>query len=501
MFEHRDIKPRINFLSSKSGTIKDLGASVISVKTFKRMSQVAGSFELRLLPKPHEGSSYATPNQLAYIYQNISPMDLISIGFQKENGRMLGITDSVSIQKVDVNNNVRREVVVRGRDFGKILIEDSTDMVQAAGENSANVIERIKEFLLKIGIVKTKQEASEHSLVNYFAFSNRAPNRIDSEGGEIGRIYVGATIDEAISYVLKSLTSLRIIFSFEGSNLSAGEILLRPKKIESRPNDFLGTDAYIYYKGSIINFIHQLIDCDFYEVWVDSIGKNAILIVRPKPFDHVGDKVTGIGGKMVEIQADDPFCWENAKTLITKEPYHTINDEDILTSAMGVADHEATSMYITTASKELSGSNKLSKHGLLHPLIDFYSVKRYGLRIKYTNSQLVRISKEDEKSGLVLDRIRGLRDRVFNWYRYNPFLVSGSIIVRGNDKYRIGDKIFLPDEITKHGKRGIMAYCIGVEDSYVFGRPYTTTLHLIRGEHAQILQAVKKGTDEYILRT
>jgi Tfp pilus assembly protein PilZ len=499
MFEHRDIKARVKFLSAKDDAAKELSSSVVSVQTSKYMNQVAGSFEIRLIPQPSRGSNQTSIKQLAYLYSNAHPMDLISIGFQKPGGKMLGLVDNVFKRKTLVNRGIRREIIIKGRDFGKLLIEDNSHPSPNKKGGNAEFKERALEMLKKVGIVKTDEEARQHPFA--FMFDElRVPEHFDPEtGGYLGSSFHGATIEDAINFVLKSLTTLRVIVSFRGEkNVSAGKLLLRDKKIKCRPEDKLASDGLSRYTGSIANFLNQIIDKDFYELFIDSIGENAVLVVRPRPFDRIGDKITASDGSITEIKENDSFCWENLKTLITNEPYHVIKDEDILTSALGTSDYEVFTFYRHIASKELFGQILQESYGAFYPIADFAQLKRFGLRLRDSSSQLVKVFDEDSKQ--IIHRVLGMRDRMFNWNRYNGFLESGSITVKGNDKYRIGDRIFLKDEIAKNGERGILAYCVGVNDMYQVGTPYITNLQIIRGENEKFLKAFRKATDDFILR-
>jgi len=94
---------------------------------------------------------------------------------------------------------------------------------------------------------------------------------------------------------------------------------------------------------------------------------------------------------------------------------------------------------------------------------------------------------EDLNNTMAENRIKPNRDRAYNWYRPNPIFESGEMPIKGNEDIRIGDKIYMPDELAKDGSPGIEAYVTGATNRWSFGSAYETTLQYERGCNQKIL--------------
>lgn len=495
---YRSIIPKIKFLSTESDVSENLSNCVVGFQVQKNMNQLAGSFQIILAPKATQDGSFTSPKTLSYIYRNVTPMDLISIGIESEGGMMLGLVDNVSKNRTVYNNQVNQTISIRGRDMGKLLIADNTMFAPSA---DSGYIARLIEKLKSSGIIGDSEDVTEHPLVNMFS-ENRAPVWIDSKGGDIGRTFIGKKIDEAIEYVLKSLSSLRIKVTFEGKkDVSAHELF--STKITTRDGDQVATQSHNSYIGSLANLLYAIIDRDFYELFVETIEGNAVLVVRPKPFDRKGDKITSVGGGFKTLSKDDSHLWNNLKTFVDELNYHEISEEDIIQLNLGVSDYEALSMYVQNTRQTLIG-HLYEQAGMFFPMLDVFALKRYGLKRKETISNLIPVETEGKNikdQDEIEDRIKGFRDRTFNWYRYNPIMESGSVIVRGHDNYKLGDPVKLVDEIAQNGEIGIKAYLVGYSHSWQFGQPFLTNLQLIRGENEKLLENYRKLTDADVIRS
>lgn len=494
----RTVIPKIKFLSTEENISDDLSNSVVAFQIQKNMSQLAGSFQMVLTPRASDKGKLTSAKTLSYIYRNIMPMDLISIGIESEGGMMLTLVDNVFKNRTIMNNQVNQTIVVRGRDLGKILIEDNTMFAPSADDG---YIHKLIKKLTESGIVGSDEDVTEHPLVNMFT-SNRAPKNLDPDGGDIGRTFIGKTVSEAIEYVLKSLSSLRVKVTFDGKkDVSVHELL----KIQTstRDGDQIATESHNRYIGSLANLLYAIIDKDFYEIFIETIGGYGVLIVRPKPYDRVDDKISKYGGGFKTISKNDKHLWTDLRTLVDGKNYHEITEDDIVQLNMGVSDYEANSIYIQHNRMTLLGV-PIETSGMFFPMLDVFSLKRYGLKLKETVSNLFPMEITEKKvkdQDKIEDRIRGFRDRIFNWYRYNPILESGQVTVRGHDYYKLGDPVKLVDEIAQNGELGIKAYCVGYSHSWQFGQPFLTTLHLIRGENEKRLDEYRMKTDPDLVRS
>ena len=501
--EHRSVIPKIKLLSNKSDVSQDLSNSVIAFQVQKNMNQLAGSFQLVMVPRQslESENSQSDSKMLAYIYRNIHPMDLISIGVESDGGIMLGIVDNVFRSRTTYNNQVSSQIIVRGRDFGKILIEDNIMTAPASDEGYRL---KLEEMLLETNIVSgmAGEDVTQHPLVNYHT-NNRAPQHITAKGDSAGRSFIGTTVSEAVKYILKHLTSLRLKMVFDGrKDVSAHELLTY--FVDSREGDEIANESFNRYEGSVGNFLYSVVDRELYEIFVETYLEQPALIVRPKPFDRLGDIVTDIGGQKKILNKSDKFIWDQTKNILNGEYFHEVTEQEIIQLNMGVSDYESFSVYIHHPRYNILGA-AYDNVRMFFPMHDFFSIKRYGLKVKETVTNLINLEKDEDT--FIKDKpkkdhaIQGHRDRAFNWYRYNPILESGTVTVRGHDYYKLGDKIKLVDEIAQNGQREILGYLTGYSHQWQYGGLFTTTLQLTRGENAKAIADFANLTNDMVIRT
>ena len=78
-----------------------------------------------------------------------------------------------------------------------------------------------------------------------------------------------------------------------------------------------------------------------------------------------------------------------------------------------------------------------------------------------------------------------------NWYRLNAEFEAGTIVVRGRDRYRCGDRVRLPwQEAPRGGELGMDYYLVATAHTWALGQPYTCTLGLSRGHNAAMVRDV-----------
>lgn len=205
-----------------------------------------------------------------------------------------------------------------------------------------------------------------------------------------------------------------------------------------------------------------------------------------------------------------PWTWDGDtyfKTMITGEKFHVITEDMIIEESMGFSDYEVMNYITFTARKDLMYDTLEAQFGYLYPLVDAYSIQKFGLRSAHFESNLISeaklppekigndkysTEKPSDKSLFGISEYLNQRERLFNWNRYNPILESGSIVTNGNQDYRIGDKVYFPDAVSKKGYKGMYAYIVGVRNKAVGnikqGFYYTNTLELIRAENPKELQ-------------
>lgn len=593
----------------------DISPYVKAIETYKSLKNPAGAFAIELSPR-NKKDNITSYNMGEELYKNIDSMDIIEIGITKP-GLMVGLVDSIDKTKAMHTENYSRSLAIKGRDFAKLLIEDS-------------VVYSPQLF---------KNENLEKLLGNErLAFVGK----LDRGSGFGGNASMFNNPVCAVLFIIKNIPAVHVEIPFTdvSSNTAnsqmpsgkAGQFFICDLKafLGDRVKDL----SVSQMAGKVWNTLMQCIDENFYEMFVDTIamdgasGKEArpCLFMRPKPFDRTTDNVilikdslktsrppletagdalskltegdiSGVtkavdagakvydnlvkfnqvinpriergdiiivekkssessnkssdgksgggtgnisaayvslagmdsegkisnpqppqfqGERDVNNPADPnnksmiiPWTWDGKdsffRTMVTDEPYHTIYDHDIIEESFGVADFEVINYITIRSRKDLNMDPKKALLGLSFPLMDTYKIKRFGMRAFNAESNLLHdsyrlaasgvknyeISSADKKDVFSSSEYVNNRERLFNWYRYNEILENGVVVIRGNQDIRIGDKIFMPDAITKGGRRGIYAYVQGVKNRFEYtqsGVKFETTLELVRGENQQDLE-------------
>ena len=212
-------------------------------------------------------------------------------------------------------------------------------------------------------------------------------------------------------------------------------------------------------------------------------------------------------------QPDLTLLNNDYKTMVTNEYYHTIPAHEDWGFSVGHSLKDIFNVFVVNPTKDPLAQSTFAAYTTLFPLIDTYSVKRYGMRklegysnliiptlvpIDKLNYQEYDISVPPKFTGEIytIGQYSFLRDQLFNWNRYNPIFWNGRAIVKGRDKYRIGDKVYFPNHIAQGGYRGIFYYIKTVEQEFqVNGKrvTHTTALDLVRGENRDYLESYRKA--------
>jgi len=261
--------------------------------------------------------------------------------------------------------------------------------------------------------------------------------------------------------------------------------------------------------GTIWSYLQQILDPDFYEIWIDSIPNvdglfgsggaalpNVVLNIRPKPFDE--DKLAFAD---VSDQSNSGK-WADLKTQIDQESNWEIALDEVLNFSTAIDDSGALSYYQVTSMHELIGNPDALSEGLAYPLVDTFNAARFGLRSYQSRLSLVagdvaaKSGGSTDYAGEVAEDVRRFRNRLFNWYRLAPWFERGSITVVGRDRYRPGDPVNLDWHTPAVGlwsslvSPGVRFYCTGVQWGWSLGGGYTSTLTLDRGHNDSLLDFV-----------
>lgn len=469
----------VRYPLQKNETKIDVSKDVMAFKVSKALGQPTGSFSITLLPRQRNGSNVANLRAPDLYYRSIRPNSLVSIGFEEKGGIMLGMVDRVARTRNMSGPQGGQTIVITGRDIGKFLVND----------NIIKSMMSAKSF----GIYEPEITAAlgpDHpillDLLGVWAPRNKT--------GE--PTFVGVGLDKVVQFILEQTPSMKVPVLSELGTKTPAEFIGENSIFTVTPldDDQVFKDKAKSYQGNIWNFIWSSLDADLYEMWIDSVPDDSqpafarpLLILRPKPFDEPGLQ-------FAETKENLKFDWKGLTTLVESKTHHEILEDEILQESLGFDDSQSYSYYQITSQHDLMGSPEGEQMGLAFPLIDFHNARNYGL--KAYNTRLVNAgadvtsNREDPKGYEQKTRLRvqEVRNRLFNWYRLNPYFETGSITVPGRDSFRIGDPVFLPHQWGPVGEgRGMRYYCTHVEWSWTFGGHYTSTLGLTRGHNDTML--------------
>jgi len=207
------------------------------------------------------------------------------------NTIMMGLVDNVYKSKTQSSQGVGRTIAIRGRDMTKMLIEDSI-----ANAPELMIQQSVVEFL---GVANTQFLSWVRGLM---------------DDGQY--IFAGRSIIQAVWYILKNTPSMNVIIDGYqgGNNVKASDLFMA--SLTAKKTDKIFQETMSQYAGQLINYIMQVVDEPFYEVWVDTMSAQyqdpnsqnredrPALIVRPKPFDRASEIDTKGNAVVTENDCD-----------------------------------------------------------------------------------------------------------------------------------------------------------------------------------------------------
>lgn len=410
----------------------------------------------------------------------------------------LGRIDNIYPRISADGNSTRRELVVNcSMLLPKLLLKD--DIINAP------LLQELPEVKKVLGTDR----------LQFLGWSRGAKK----EGG--GNYFAGKP-EAAIKFILENCVATNTI-SLDGDPTSPSGLSVKsffdPKKAETFKFTFLEGETLFNpslatYSGSILQYIYECIDPDFYEVFFDTqSGSDGlaynVFYLRPKPFsfsDYVPQHNDSNSYRVVR-------GWINFDELdsVTKTSEQRLSDQT------GISDFELKNSFSCNFLLSLvaSANSYLGHFGIQYPIVNLKSVQKYGWRHKQLVSRLINfdltkakynekiesrtdfndIAKElaDENGGWgkELDYQFDKREKGLEWYAYN-FFESGTITWVGDENLKIGkrliyeDKEYLDPEDEKI-YRGVEYYIRSVSHEFSYGRFFRTTTELTRGAPAGVV--------------
>jgi hypothetical protein len=387
---------------------RNLSRFVQSLHTNKTLSWNAGTWEVYLVPEPSLTPANAILSTVVFefgkegvtkenwesaVYRSIRPMDAVILGMHGVNpvtGKaedqtiMFGFVDNVYKRKVTSGDTVQRGIAVRGRDATMLFIEDVVALAPELATDS-----RVKKFF------------DDPARVQFMDFIRG----FDEEGKNV---FLDSYLPKAMYWILAKIPSMRIVVDYLGGMKKPFEIFRT--SLIARAEDKIYDEKMNMYAGAVINYMVQLIEELFYELWVDTVpaktGPNTTdqdrpcLFLRPKPYDHnyevdsdgnelkqdavVLDEENPLKGDGVKsgkgiLQFDGVQTWEELTSPVTNQ-VEIVGDEEITQKALGITHEEVFTMFKVFGSKDPLASSIIGKLGLYFPLIDGHMLQMYGMR-------------------------------------------------------------------------------------------------------------------------
>lgn len=471
----------------------DLSADVVAFTASKQLGQPAGTFSITLVPRQGNLTWSALPGGPsnlrlpADVYRQIArPNVPISIGFEEYGGIMLGLTGRVSRTQVRAGRQVRSGITITGLDMGKALVQDAIIRASLNVKSQADFVAKLKAGL--------KVDDTHPLLVPIYGVFG--PKQRDG-----ATTFKAQSIQKVVDWILDTVGTMQVPLLSEvlGGSGKLGDYVKTYRTVYTWNDQRVYADSPKTYQGSTWGFLQSILDPNFYELWIDSLPlgtaeaiPEVVLVVRPKPFDEP-DALD-----FAETSDDTDLGWNDLRTLVDALTDHDIPEEQVLNLDLGLSDAEAFSFYRVIADHELAGNAQQEQVGLSWPLVDTYAGATFGMRqydgrLTLADSDVSKTAGNDqERASAVAGQVRDFRNRLFNWYRLNPFFETGTIRVFGRDRFRVGDPVKLRWLMPAVGEeKGLRFYCTGVTWSWAHGQHYTSTLQLTRGHNAGVVQAAK----------
>lgn len=483
----RNATPRVFvWVTDDRSDVYDLSAECVSFTADKGIQGGAGSWSVVLLPRDTpDHKQAANLNRYESIYQAIGPNTPISIGFDVPGGITFGFVSRVSRSRSRIGQRIRKTIKLSGMDMGKILVNDHI----------------VKAFLTVNGERVFRSDVEEafgpgHPLLMNLPGTWGPATGV---GEQASNLFSGATLKDVADWILDACPSMRFPLlkgPFAGQTGEVREIISTVNVVGGWGDQRIYSETPRNFQGTIWGFLNSIVDSDFYEVRIDTKPRDddpipeIHLILRPKPFDEPALDFAPV----VEQSAG----WDGLTTFVTHpDKNHVIEERHVVSDDLGYGDSEALSYYLTTSQHALVGNEAMLEEGIFFPLLDLWAAGKFGMRSYQSGLTLIGGDVASKVDGVSADdvggEVREFRNRLFNWYRLNPFFESGSMTVVGADHYRVGDPVLLPWATPSRGERadGVRFYCTGVTHRWSYGQHYLTTLRLERGHNDSMVETLK----------
>lgn len=455
------IKCKITAQTYFERKVIDLTSAVKTLKCRKGLYDVAGSWQLSLLPARDK-------NGLSY-YHRLQPMDYFEFRFTRDYRYaeppivMRGFTDHINMATgVDREGKPQRAYNVNGQDYGKVL-----DMAHIY------YLKELQDDLVKIIGLPSFEKLQQKYGVN-----------CDTEEPSV---IIGELLKPAQAQLdnIQQFYTIAPDFTYLGSENIYGRVA----------KFFLTTDD-----GTVWEIMQTLSNNPWNELYVSDFESGPTLVFRQAPFKDP------FSGSLV--QGSDSTYEKTLKTI-------AITPDDIKNVDLNRSDAEAKNYFFTNPIHNMFGNDIPYRcHALLsaQTINDLKSnpyaidvndrdagLNRFGFRRYEMRSNYITVN--DEEIGTSETLAKELNRRIKEAYKYNSAFESGMLVLKGNTEIKPGYYLQLD---TGYGSAVKPEYYVtSVEHSLSLeekAESFDTTVEVVRGTGWLQTRQLVRGAEAEQLR-
>ncbi|QKE56351.1 NlpC/P60 family protein [Bacillus phage YungSlug] len=263
-----------------------------------------------------------------------------------------------------------------------------------------------------------------------------------------GRVtFTGESSGKIVEGILKELVFKYMKYKF--NNGKTLEDLLKTKLDSREGEKLLDEKSFVNFQGSMLAFIKEVIDTPFNQFFFEVYDGEPNLVVRATPFNK--DK------------------WD-------KLPLHEVSDEDVVSDDTGRSDLESYSLF-SVGVQQIAGGFDTSKSTGVVPLWNEKYFEKYGLKRLHRFTAYVGFAGGGDSADSS-ESLKKYQEDLYNWNILNPRFYNGMLVVRGENKYKIGDRILRK---SVEDGRDIEFFIEGVSHEFVNFSHWITKLSVTRG--------------------
>jgi hypothetical protein len=361
----------------------DLNKDILSMSTNRDMANDCPTFTITLTWR-NDWYNRIGPNDLVIIQMTRPP--------EKEDEVMFGLVDDVR-KNADYNNkSVNRSLTLTGRGFCKAMLNFTIGTI-----NEINANAEIMGFM---------------------------PNH--------SSILQGVTPGEAIGNVLNHYVKQGCDYHFKNGKSYTSYYKYLMHNVKDNSERLVDCSTFLTYQGSLWDYLKELQNAPFNELYWEIINHRPTLVFRPTPFNK-----------------DD---WTALYRI-------EIKDFNVINENLGLSDLETYTVYKVVSETFATDTANLGFLPLWYqPYYSKYGLTRLEIQSKYMT---------DDNS------VTKTRD-LFNWNILNNSMRNGTVVVAGSNQFKVGNRVIFESD-------GIEYYIEAVSHNFTNYTGWTTTLQLTRG--------------------